>query len=369
MDSASMAAMNGFLREYQEVLASSSAATPSDEDSKHRAAKSRREIAKAKATERRLRHLNKTNNERVSLRRQERELLEQLDQLRNTGVKVQGEQDPWRSTAVLQREWKLLAERQQQQLKTAVLTRAKVIQRVTELLRHCLLNCETESVLLEGQKQKKQASLFVTFMNELDALYAQTNYVVRDVDFQSCPPETYRFNREWNKGMTFLETSGATVIPLDFAQTFPAFSALVLAPGYDLEIQDDDNTAARAYHLDFSEDLGYNATLQIYLTLRRYVEDGRIVIVWRGLAEGRGEYKDLYMDESGWFILSPVSPRDGQEPATLLQTCIRLMPIGFDLESNMDTRASRFVKLRMRADEADVNDMEQMMAKLMQSCR
>ncbi|ETL77482.1 hypothetical protein L917_21577 [Phytophthora nicotianae] len=54
------------------------------------------------------------------------------------------------------------------------------------------------------------------------------------------------------------------------------------------------------------------------------------------------------------------------------RTCIRLMPIGFDLESDTTTRASRFVKLRMRADEvdeADVIDVEQMMAKLMQSYR
>ncbi|ETL42888.1 hypothetical protein L917_21576, partial [Phytophthora nicotianae] len=105
--------------------------------------------------------------------------------------------------------------------------------RVTEFLRHCLLNSETESIgLLEGQTQKKQASLFVTSMNELDALYAQANYVVRDVDYKCFPPETLRFTREWSKDITFLETLGMTVIPLDFAQTFPAFSALDLAPGY-----------------------------------------------------------------------------------------------------------------------------------------
>ncbi|ETN22973.1 hypothetical protein PPTG_02706 [Phytophthora nicotianae INRA-310] len=151
-------------------------------------------------------------------------------------------------------------------------------------------------------------------MNELDALYAQANYVVRDVDYKCFPPETLRFTREWSKDITFLETLGMT------------------------DIQDDDNTAARAYRLDFSEDLRYNDTLQIYLTLRRYIEDGR-------MAKSQRHY---------------------------YRTCIRLMPIGFDLESDTTTRASRFVKLRMRADEvdeADVIDVEQMMAKLMQSYR
>ncbi|ETO78312.1 hypothetical protein F444_06675 [Phytophthora nicotianae P1976] len=167
-------------------------------------------------------------------------------------------------------------------------------------------------------------------MNELDALYAQANYVVRDMDYKCFPPETLRFTREWSKDITFLETLGMTTWLQD--------------------IQDDDNTAARAYRLDFSEDLRYNDTLQIYLTLRRYIEDGRMVIVWRGLAEGRGGVQ---------------KPLHGRMRLAHPVAC-------FDLESDTTTRASRFVKLRMRADEvdeADVIDVEQMMAKLMQSYR
>ncbi|KAG3136580.1 hypothetical protein PI126_g17760 [Phytophthora idaei] len=91
----------------------------------------------------------------------------------------------------------------------------------------------------------------------------------------------FTMTRDWNKGMTFLESAHATVIPFGFDETCHALSTALLTSSsgdiYSDGIVDPENTRAFKCHLDFSQELGSSATLILHTVTRRCVEAGRVV--------------------------------------------------------------------------------------------
>jgi hypothetical protein len=71
--------------------------------------------------------------------------------------------------------------------------------------------------------------------------------------------------------------------------------------------------------------------LDLKLVLRRYVEQDRLVLVWRGLSAGEKELEGLFTDETGWVVLERMKPfhqaQDGAEAArTSMRSCVRMAP-------------------------------------------
>ncbi|KAG1691362.1 hypothetical protein DVH05_027024 [Phytophthora capsici] len=351
-------AMAEFLREYED-------------ESENPTADRRRKIKNAQAAKRRVRYLKKLKVERRTLQKQEVELALQLKKLRDAHAQERTARNKkmlalgaWKTTALRQKERRQEAEENRRRLQNAVTNQAGLIRRLkASLSQHKCLDT------FEEKKAKRKASaLLKTFVDEMDVLYAQTDTVVAGVRFERSPPLTYELTRRWSKDKTFLESADATVIPYSFERTCRAVSLMILAPSYNDELEDPENTAIRTYHLNFARELGNSATLVVYNAVKRYVEPNRAVFVWRTLAEGQGEFDGLQTVETAWFVVRPLAV-DAQssncEPDMILESYTRLELVGFGRPQHNDARANKFIKVLAKADEADVNDMKQMLGKLL----
>ncbi|EEY55214.1 uncharacterized protein PITG_09115 [Phytophthora infestans T30-4] len=70
----------------------------------------------------------------------------------------------------------------------------------------------------------------------------------------------------------------------------------------------------------------------VHFVMRRYVEKERMVVVWRALSEGEGEFTGIHSDETGWCI---VRPNNSEEPLlrVVMQTFVRFIPMDFVVTS------------------------------------
>ncbi|KAE8884238.1 hypothetical protein PF005_g5733 [Phytophthora fragariae] len=392
MDAASLAALTEFLRECETPVEVHNAsvgpfaavlATQQPDAAQARvgpaAAERRRKVKNAQAAKRRLRYLKKLATERKTLKTQEVELSAQLKGLQQTHAEEKTARNKktlalsaWRATATRQKERRLESEDKQRRLKAAVANQSALIHRLSLLVQQQRLLSSLES----GEQQaaargRKGKALLKTFVREMDAHYAKTDDVINKADFEMSPPLTYELTRKWSPDKSFLESADATVIPFSFEQTCRAVSLMILAPSYNDELEDPDNTAVRTYRLNFSRELGNSATLVVYNAVKRYVEKDRAVFVWRALAEGQGEFDGLHTVETAWFVVRPLTAADEAEAratngrAMILESYTRLVPVGFGRPSDNDARANKFIKILAKADEADVNDMKQMLGKLL----
>ncbi|ETI33521.1 hypothetical protein F443_19831 [Phytophthora nicotianae P1569] len=389
LEAASMAAMAEFLREYepsadvyQDVASNNGLPLVADNDQDTSETSSlkavpderRRKKKNAQAAKRRLRYLKKLKVERKVLKKQEVELALKLKKLREAHAKERATRNKkmvalnaWKATALRQKERRVESEDKQRQLQTAIMNQSGLIHRMKTLLcQQRMLNSLDAYEEKTAQGNRKGRALFKTFIREMDTLYAQTDAIISGVRFEMSPPLTYELTRKWSKDKTFLESADATVIPFSFEQTCRAVSLMILAPSYNDELEDPENTAIRTYRLNFSQELGNSATLVVYNAVKRYVESNRAVFVWRTLAEGQGEFDGLQTVETAWFIVRPLTETQSNiQPKMILESYTRLVPVGFGRPSDNDARTNKFIKILAKADEADVNDMKQMLGKLL----
>ncbi|POM64422.1 Hypothetical protein PHPALM_20048 [Phytophthora palmivora] len=65
--------------------------------------------------------------------------------------------------------------------------------------------------------------------------------------------------------------------------------------------------------------------LQRVVVVRRYEEQGRMILIWRTLAEGDGIFAGMHADETGWSVVTPSTGTS--KPETVLRVCIRHIPM------------------------------------------
>ncbi|KAL3657091.1 hypothetical protein V7S43_018004 [Phytophthora oleae] len=324
-------------------------------------------LSKLKANERCDRYRKKLQNERETLRRQERELSVELVRLQEAEAQAKKEENTlalsaWRATAARQKEKRLEAEQEQQQLKAAVRCRAEAIRRMSVML--ALLAPVKTLAASEEQVDAHGALLFKMLVGELDALYDRTDDFVKDsMDLVS--PEDFALKRKWGADWTLLEGTNAAELPVAFGPTWRCLSSILLSDPlgthYTGEIDDPENTAAITYRLNYALESGDTARLIVYNVVRRYVEKDRVVFVWRVLSEGQGEFDGLYADEHAWLVVRPSG--SANSPLTTLESFTQLKPMG--LSASSDSRGHRFVKLLQKADEEDIADLKQLVQRLL----
>ncbi|KAF1787531.1 hypothetical protein GQ600_5224 [Phytophthora cactorum] len=73
--------------------------------------------------------------------------------------------------------------------------------------------------------------------------------------------------------------------------------------------------------------------LDLKLVLRRYVEQNRLVLIWRGLSAGENDLDGLFTDETGWVVIermAPFEPTHGDTitaaARTSMRSCVRMTP-------------------------------------------
>ncbi|KAG6579735.1 Sugar transport protein 10 [Phytophthora cinnamomi] len=374
MDSAFVVATEEFLLEYEESIGLSDvqphgplirvrgkSAPPS------RACRTPTDRSRVKAADRRERYRKKLQNERETLKQQEQELSIELTSLQEAHAKAKEEQkkantlalSAWRVTAARQKEKRQETEERQRQLKAIIADRAQLIRQMNALLLQPVMDKPLKS--LNAVDEANSALLFKNSIGELDSLHARTADVMAGVEFKHWSPEEFALTRSWNQSKTLLEGGDATVLPFAFEQTWLAISVLLLSDTsgslYTGEIDDPENTTAMTYNLP-------GMSFIVYSVVRRYVEDERVVFVWRVLTEGQGEFDSLYANEHSWLVLRPSTDEAGR-PTTTLESYTRLQPSGLDGQVCSGSRGDRFIESLAQADEDGMKDVHQALWRLL----
>ncbi|OWZ16759.1 hypothetical protein PHMEG_0009398 [Phytophthora megakarya] len=333
-------------------------------------------IHQTNPAKRQLRYLKKIRNDRELLKQQTIELSATLTKLQEAQARANIEAvnnlslGAWRATAIHQKERRLNAEEQQRQLQALLAGQSKLICHMNELLQQRLISSPPSRLYsFEKQTPSRSTSLFKTFDSELESVYAMTNAVWRGIDFKLSPLLLdFSINRDRNHGKTFLESADATIIPFGFQETNQVLSSMMFKyPSdfpYEGETKDPENTVGGMDHLDYSLELGNDATLTMHIVLKRYIEDDRLVFVWRALTEGEGEFEGMYTDETGWWVLRP-STGIHEGSGMVLEAYTRLTPVGFDIESESDVCTNKFIEILAKLDEEEQNDVTGMFEKML----
>lgn len=284
----------------------------------------------------------------------------------------------WRELAFRQREGRLAAERLRRRLKTQVATRQAFIRGIaSSLSRHAVSTSNSDMHSNTGERlidtgcnesglvlgpggggvtspapqpslsriELADASLFETYLDELDAAYAQTDEVLRESGLSSQPDETrhQRITRKENEDDDegYVEIVDSLVVPFRFESIRAImWDAVVRVHARaDREayasVRDPTNTIAVKFVLqcrprDGDYEVASGVPLVIILVLRRYVECTREVLVWRAFSEGMGAVEGLSSDETGWSVAREAAMTHDSPfgtDATINQTVVRFQTI------------------------------------------
>ncbi|RLN67030.1 hypothetical protein BBJ28_00019010 [Nothophytophthora sp. Chile5] len=355
----------------------------------HTLGERRREVQSAQIAKRRLKYREKVKDEWRSLQQEESALSAELLKLQKARVEAKRHEvsslalPVWRSIATRQMEGRLVAEAQHRRLEIAVENRAKVIQEVGGMLHERLYGSEaalpTGNGILEQQStvrlEPDDTVLYEEYLQDLAGIYAQTDEVFRLCGVEDTPEASFRREpkRRRDGELEFFENLDVLLIPFDYEQTCSAmWQAMALVhrqkdrQHYE-GVTDPDNTMAVKFRVQCPGEAGETVEMLVHVVMRRYVEANRLVIVWRALSEGEGEYTGMHSDETGWCVVRPVdtSASGSVELPTVMQTFIRFVPMNFDSGASGERNADQFTKLVVISGEEDGLEVARMMESLL----
>ncbi|RLN80925.1 hypothetical protein BBJ28_00003395 [Nothophytophthora sp. Chile5] len=349
----------------------------------------RHEVQSAQAAKRRLEYREKVKDEWRSLQQEESALSAELLKLQRARAEAKKLQESslalsvWRAIATRQMEGRLVAEAQHRRLETAVENRAKVIQEVGSMLHERLYGSgaalPTGNGTLEQQStirlEPDDTALYEDYLQDLAGIYAQTDEVFRLCGVEDTPEASFRREpkRRRDGELEFFENLDVLLIPFDYQKTCSAmWQAMTLVyrqkdrQHYE-GVTDPDNTMAVKFRFQCPGEADERVEMVVRFVMRRYVEANRLVIVWRALSEGEGEYAGMHSDETGWCVVRPLDTNasDSVELPTVMQTFIRFVPMNFASGASGERNADQFTKLVVISGEEDGLEVARMMESLL----
>ncbi|KAG2891814.1 hypothetical protein PC116_g12059 [Phytophthora cactorum] len=267
----------------------------------------------------------------------------------------------WKALAILQRGARLEAETEQRKLLEAVSARAAMIEdlhgfvgkRVMEarLTNHVVSRSQLSLATKRMRVEPTDSILYEVFTQQIDALYSQTDKVMRDCGMNSitCGSLNFRPTRKTQDGAEYFQYAWKQMIPLNLQHTRRELwqAAHMLHRQDCREVYtgaDSGNTIAVKFRIKSYP--GSTLSLSEHIVVRRFDEEDRTILVWRSLTEGNGSLSGMHSDKTGWCIIRPV------ELGTIKETYVRQVPIHF----NRDHKAqdiSQFTILIHRSSEED----------------
>ncbi|KAG7396237.1 hypothetical protein PHYBOEH_002555 [Phytophthora boehmeriae] len=335
------------------------------------------------AQRRRIKYRQKVKNERLALKQQEVELSAVLNELVTRQLEIRKRESEsltfsvWKSIATRQMERRCEAEEEQKRLRAEIVSRARKIHLMNNMLLATSATNQPERLTL-GETLGKDidgSTVLKTYLRELDALYAQTDKMRRGIEFKLSPSMEYNLSWRKEQGVEFLESADATIVPFSFERTAVAVSTMMFTVldgwHYYDNVEDPENTCAVRYRGSHKFGANKVVDLVVYSVLRRYKEAGRIVFIWRSLTEGQGEFDGIHCDETTWCVVRPCDATDSSDhvrgsrrsrgSATILEFYGRLVPIGIGGQEKI----KEFVKAVSKAGEEDTKEATMMLDRLL----
>ncbi|ETI41411.1 hypothetical protein F443_13343 [Phytophthora nicotianae P1569] len=331
----------------------------------------RKPVLKSKDAHRRSMYREREKKLRRDLRHQVGILSEQLKVLQKRkayGISecTQASSIPvsmWKALVVLQRGARLEAEREQRKLRQAVSARTAVIEdlqgfvrkrvREARLANDVVSRCSLSLATKRMRVDPTDSILYEAFTEQLDALYAQTDKVMRDCGMNSisCGALNFRPTRKTQDRdrAEYFQYAWKQLIPSNLQQTRRALwnVAHMIHRQDDREIHTGANSGnIIAVKFRIKGYPGSTLSLTEHIVVRRYDEEDRTILVWRSLTEGNGCLSGTHSDKTGWCIIRPF------ESGTIKETYVRQVPIHFNRDHKAQD-SNQFTILIHRSSEED----------------
>ncbi|GMF58417.1 unnamed protein product [Phytophthora fragariaefolia] len=256
-----------------------------------------------------------------------------------------------------------IAEAEQQQLWSSINTRAALIHEFGAMVNERVNGLE--SFLASENQMTKDASsttyqhkrvrqepsdetIFVAYIQELYAVYAQTDEVVSAAELDPTEANWDEPSEAWTKdiGTGYFEYRGKITLPFDYH----AFcrSRWYTAPLHHRQenrqfytnVSDPENTVALKFRITTCLTSGKTASVLQRLVIRKHEEKERMVIIWRLFTEGEGPFVGMHADETGWMIASPA--KKSVRTGTVMTTCVNNVPMHLNSTANPDPTMKQF---------------------------
>ncbi|KAG3072618.1 hypothetical protein PI124_g20983 [Phytophthora idaei] len=293
----------------------------------------------------------------------------------------------WKEMASHQLEQRLKSERENRQLKMVLEGQIKIAKSLEKLLQARATTNAIESCLGDGQKLKRMhmstpgrsdASIFKELMEGIDSAYREVDAVFRDNGLDT--KESSFSDAETHEGAdgVYMKIFASKVLPFDVASTGTAawryFSRSLEHMPFrflyhkDLQnVETTDDTIIESFGMELHAK-GTQADYRVKQIVRRYVEENRVVIVWRSYIDpvsfaGKPVYGAQFQ-EKGYLVVR--RPRAMSTRFALLQTCYLISP-ALPIRSLSDERSvtGELTDFVLSGTEANVASCHQMIENML----
>ncbi|CAI5725414.1 unnamed protein product [Peronospora destructor] len=300
---------------------------------------------------------NRQKEEKESLRKEIDELSVKLDKLQDSTDA--GGTSPYTDAALSKLLWKAIAsqqkdhlytaEKEQQQLRAAISSRATLIEDMCGLLKKRLYDGSVANDEFGDTPRLKKRmllkptdlALFDTFIQGLDTVYLQTDEVISACDsyvMKDFPQKICHSLWHWAQ--------------LKHRQEDREIYEAVENP---------DNIIAIKFRIS-SRRMGETVSLLQRLAARRFQEANRSIVVWKVLSEGEGLFRGMHSDETGWCVIRPST--DSSIRGTIMETCIRRVPMHFSSSITCTPVINEFTDLVFAAGNEESKSVYQALEKI-----
>ncbi|KAG7384943.1 hypothetical protein PHYPSEUDO_002089 [Phytophthora pseudosyringae] len=350
-------------------------------------AERKRALRNLKTGKRRDAYRRRLQEQRQTLRCQEAELAARLEGMQQR--RTDNARSAWRAIALRQLGGRRVAEAQQEKLKTAVKRRRELLQDVQSTLCKRLKDAEEAAETREKnalfdrriRPELSDARLFEAYLDELDVIYAKTDAVFQSSETipTAGPFLTTKPPMKRDGETEYFENVGVLCVPFESKRSCLAMWEATRQAYRQIDreeysgLQDGENTIAVRFRVKSRLHTGAMVSLLTHFVSRRYAEASRTVIIWRELWEGEGEFEGMHSEETGWCVIQPadgsenaiVSPTEGLgAAATVIQTCVRLVPMHFNSNVSCKPDFDRFTEVLVTSGKEDNLQVEQLMERM-----
>ncbi|ETL34958.1 hypothetical protein L916_12870 [Phytophthora nicotianae] len=301
----------------------------------------------------------------------------------------------WKEMASHQLEQRLKSERENRQLKLVLEGQIKIAKSLEKLLQARATTNAIESCLGDGQRLKRMhmstpdrsdASIFKELMEGIDSAYREVDVVFRDNGLDT--KESSFSDAEMHEGAdgVYMKIFASKVLPFDVVSTGTAawryFSRSLEHMPFrflyhkDLQnVETTDDTIIESFGMELHAK-GTQADYRVKQIVRRYVEENRVVIVWRSYIDpvsfaGNPVYGAQFQEkgylvfqEKGYLVVR--RPRAMSPRFALLQTCYLISP-ALPIRSLSDERSvtGELTDFVLSGTEANVASCHQMIENIL----
>lgn len=213
--------------------------------------------------------------------------------------------------------------------------------------------------------------LLEEFLHDLGEIYAKADEVFRACGVEDMSHTSYRLGPERKRdGDTeYVNNLDVLFVPFSFEQTCSTMWQSMVRVYRQKDryqythVADPENTIAVKIRLRTGQESGEPVDMMVHFVMRRYIEAGRMVVVWRALSQGEGEFFGMYSDETGWCVVRPTDEEldENSLMRTVMQTFVRFIPMNVGNRSAGHLDRFHFTKLVVTSVEEGADEVARLM--------